>query len=870
MIQPEPEGSTLGYPLVSVEVLRSILTDSQVTPTKHGRMTKPYSSHRFIANCFIAGHLKMEVERRSVKVKELLEARPFSITQATEERIRVAIHPEYLEQTIAINSTLKEEGQKALCELLMRHLDIFSWKPKDMTGVPRHLAEYRLNVREGCLPDRQNKRSQAPEKNKAIQEKNLGSVPEPFSPLVDLNIKSPNVSSGTKIKEDPWLELQFSLVDNSKLNVVYLLNRSRNISFTSRRFTRRKKDFFMPKGIKQSPLEKVLLKSAEKYIRFSLKECTWLKFKFEGDNTPIVIQPPCYSGPSDVKESSVMDLKLCYNTFKFKEGESLTQTFTRYKALMNELVNDGIKLSKLKINTVFINGLPKKWLSFCQSIRNTNNVKDSELASLFGKLKYEENLIDSIYETEKNKSLVSATPLSTAFFSSSIVQDFQDSPDDEENTRSSHEYLNDLEEEYQARALLAKSKRFFKKEVSSDDNVMVEEKVLMALAEENDAINKEGFRNGEWVKISMRKVHTLLEMEDNDDRKFYLDYLCIDLNYVEEQRSNHLSKHRNLVHELNACKQQLLVLKQAKIDFLTMQHVNTKIFKENKSIRTKLKELKAITKTWLNSSNKVNQCISEQIPSQKKLILRVDQLTKDPSSSWLKDSLAEGFILPNHDTGRILTSESQRNTTNSSVVVTDSSATDIDSANESSVCSIPLPPLKKLDAPAKGNKSSSASKVHSSPAGKLKSVKIEDDHPLTIENLIKKANDGYLLGYSLVSKAFRVFNTRRKQTEETYHITFDESREAIKFSKPSVDNINIAESKRYPPDEYLHPYEPSQRYQTNSNHVSFIEPYECPEPAVLETKVSSDDEQIIDSLLNIEDIQISGHLSSSTTEDTSA
>nr|GEX31214.1 hypothetical protein [Tanacetum cinerariifolium] len=50
---------------------RSILTDSQVTPTKHGRMTKPYSSPYFIANCFNAGYLKME--RRSVKVKELQE-----------------------------------------------------------------------------------------------------------------------------------------------------------------------------------------------------------------------------------------------------------------------------------------------------------------------------------------------------------------------------------------------------------------------------------------------------------------------------------------------------------------------------------------------------------------------------------------------------------------------------------------------------------------------------------------------------------------------------------------------------------------------------------------------------------------------------
>ncbi|GJV61830.1 retrovirus-related pol polyprotein from transposon TNT 1-94 [Tanacetum coccineum] len=41
---------------------RSILTDSKVTPTNHGRMTKPYSSLRFIANCFNAGYLKMEVK----------------------------------------------------------------------------------------------------------------------------------------------------------------------------------------------------------------------------------------------------------------------------------------------------------------------------------------------------------------------------------------------------------------------------------------------------------------------------------------------------------------------------------------------------------------------------------------------------------------------------------------------------------------------------------------------------------------------------------------------------------------------------------------------------------------------------------------
>ncbi|GJZ04711.1 hypothetical protein Tco_0537986 [Tanacetum coccineum] len=163
--------------------------------------------------------------------------------------------------------------------------------------------------------------------------------------------------------------------------------------------------------------------------------------------------------------------------------------------------------------------------------------------------------------------------------------DFQDSPYDEEDTRSSQEYMNDLEMEFHERALLAKSKRFFKKgtqrfsgvkaseqtechkcgrkglvakaykwdekEVSSDDNEMVEVKVLMALA---------------------------------DDESGSVERKCQEM------------------------------------------HVNTKILKENQNLR---KELKELTDTWLNSSNKVNQSISEQIPNQKRKILGVDQLIED-------------------------------------------------------------------------------------------------------------------------------------------------------------------------------------------------------------------------------------------------
>ncbi|GKB32147.1 hypothetical protein Tco_0871548 [Tanacetum coccineum] len=113
-----------------------------------------------------------------------------------------------------------------------------------------------------------------------------------------------------------------------------------------------------------------------------------------------------------------------------------------------------------------------------------------------------------------------------------------------------------------------------------------------------------------------------------------------------------MSKHRNLVQELNTCKEQLLVLKQAKLDLLTMQHVKIEILKENQNLRNELKELTSITEAWLNSSNKVNQCISEQILTQKKKILGIDQLTEDTSSSGPKDPV---FVKSSADNSKVST-----------------------------------------------------------------------------------------------------------------------------------------------------------------------------------------------------------------------
>ncbi|GJT26125.1 hypothetical protein Tco_0906400, partial [Tanacetum coccineum] len=230
-------------------------------------------------------------------------------------------------------------------------------------------------------------------------------------------------------------------------------------------------------------------------------------------------------------------------------------------------------------------------------------------------------------------SALQALRRSRSIFTLAYVVDFQDSPDDEEDIRSS---------------LVAKAYEWEEKEMSSDENEMVEVKVLMALADdESGVVGKESVRNADDTNMSIPNIE----------------------------------------------------------------------------------------RPWF--------------------------------------SKAEGLVLPKHDTCRILPSGSQ-------VHVIGSSVTDYNSAKEpTSVFSTPLPPLEKLvgaepqtkpttgtktiksilkdystrkaetskdvvinetintSAPTEGNKNVSASKRNSTPTGKLKNVKNEDDIPMSVCNIRK-------------------------------------------------------------------------------------------------------------------------------------
>nr|GEY83228.1 hypothetical protein [Tanacetum cinerariifolium] len=82
----------------------SILTDSKVTPTKHGRMTKPYFSSRFIANYFISGIYK--VGHKDDKEEEYV--RTLKNYESTDDEYEHVDEEEYKELYKDVNVRLKD------------------------------------------------------------------------------------------------------------------------------------------------------------------------------------------------------------------------------------------------------------------------------------------------------------------------------------------------------------------------------------------------------------------------------------------------------------------------------------------------------------------------------------------------------------------------------------------------------------------------------------------------------------------------------------------------------------------------------------------------------------------------------------------
>nr|GEY85189.1 reverse transcriptase domain-containing protein [Tanacetum cinerariifolium] len=96
----------------------------------------------------VHGMLKFPIEggivtiRSTVLIPTECTSMITSSAVSKEERTRpanckVALHPDFPDQQVAIEGILSDKGRTELCSIMRKNLDIFAWQPFDMTGVPR-------------------------------------------------------------------------------------------------------------------------------------------------------------------------------------------------------------------------------------------------------------------------------------------------------------------------------------------------------------------------------------------------------------------------------------------------------------------------------------------------------------------------------------------------------------------------------------------------------------------------------------------------------------------------------------------------------------------------------------------------------------
>ncbi|GJS92431.1 retrovirus-related pol polyprotein from transposon TNT 1-94 [Tanacetum coccineum] len=397
--------------------------------------------------------------------------------------------------------------------------------------------------------------------------------------------------------------------------------------------------------------------------------------------------------------------------------------------------------------------------------------------------------------------------------------------------------------------------------VSSEDEGVTMVKAFIAITEDEPSIRKADARSRQWVEITMKKLQRLLSMTDGDERKHVLNYTHVDFHYVEDQRKILLSKFNSLSQELslyNKVTLDQLLTEQGPGNIANESPTETalEITSDSESecdiqeSLPPLPKLIGIEPTAIKAPKKRTQTVSnpnlekKADPSTKQLLLTLmkevkglKEKIKIPSDTSLFLSQSgilkeicdtEGYGLVNYN-GITFTRVAYVNGLKHNLI----SISQLCDANFKLVFHLSLSQKIKLVQPVrKGSTTEHHSKprdlfplasaylLHMDLLGRKKSDaadcimsfirKMENLNEVRVIELRNdngteplgkfdaKADDGFFLGYSLVAKAFRIFNIRRQEMEEIFHVTFSEDDEAISKSITEDDEINFNENKFFP------------------------------------------------------------------------
>nr|GEU69268.1 hypothetical protein [Tanacetum cinerariifolium] len=407
----------------------------------------------------------------------------------------------------------------------------------------------------------------------------------------------------------------------------------------------------------------------------------------------------------------------------------------------------------------------------------------------------------------------------SAFFSNNVIQNFQENSDDEVDERSSEEYLRDLDIEFHKRALLANSKHFI--EITDDELTM----------------GKNHARNAEWIDITMRKkleptIPSVPTEAMNNEQESKINELTKLVQMLIDEKVNSTQKTQESNSQIQQTKSSkvLYCMICKKENHRTSDHeMYTGSLKRSENYKAQPYQYVSLLKKILKAKAKpFSPCIHYSFNDH-----RPDDCRNYPECEicGCYNHFTSRHNRVIHIKGGVLAESSQSSESSIGVKCntcrrTIHSTTDHNEFDHfKSVSSMSINHEKYTLVIVDEYSRSIIVKRHDKTPYEISRERIPDisyihmfECPVFIHNdkdhlgkFNAKADDGYFLGYSFVSKAFRVFNTRRQKVEETYHVTFDESMEAIRFTNTSVDKIRIDDSSRYPPNEFIHKDDPSRQ-----------------------------------------------------------
>ncbi|GJS57871.1 retrovirus-related pol polyprotein from transposon TNT 1-94 [Tanacetum coccineum] len=340
-------------------------------------------------------------------------------------------------------------------------------------------------------------------------------------------------------------------------------------------------------------------------------------------------------------------MRLKFNAFKSLEGEKVNGTFTRLKCLLNDFKNNGVTIPQAEVNAIesdveedqrtnneFMADLnaeyherallanQKRFYKRSGRVGSARKPLDKSKETCFacGKLGHFQKDRPS-YKTStpsyssSNNSFNKSKPHTPSFNQTSS----QNSGNHQKYYKGKYKGLkvemtvltkriDDMtkgnsekgkkEKEKSEKGLIAESFDWDDESVSSDNEGSTKIKAFMAIAEDEPSVGKADARSGQWVDITMKKVHRLLSITDGDERKHVLDYTYVDLHYVEDQKKNLVNKFNLLKQEISLHKSELSNLKNTVSINCSIQNEVIRVNLQNESLKDEIIDLKKVIEKW--------------------------------------------------------------------------------------------------------------------------------------------------------------------------------------------------------------------------------------------------------------------------------